>query len=112
MAGIEDLFSYEALTGREKPESVLRREKELEEMKLRRRQASEIQGGGIGNALAMLGNYALAEPLAFVGSALPGETFTYKNLSEKLKTPLKYDEAAVERIFGKPKTSSSSPKRL
>ena len=85
MAGIGDLFSYEALTGREKPESVLRREKELEEMKLRRRQASEIQGGGIGNALAMLGNYALAEPLAFVGSALPGETLHIKIYQRNLK---------------------------
>jgi len=94
-------FTYEALTGREKPESIIEREKKIAEDKIRREIASDIQGGGLKNAAAFASNYILAEPLAFVGSVLPGETFTYDNLERKLRTPLTYDERAIKQYFGK-----------
>lgn len=75
-------FTYEALTGREKPESIIEREKKIADDKIRREIASDIQGGGLKNTAAFMSNYLLAEPLAFVGSVLPGETFTYDNLEK------------------------------
>ena len=94
-------FTYEALTGREKPESIIEREKKIADDKIRREIASDIQGGGLKNTAAFMSNYLLAEPLAFVGSVLPGETFTYDNLEKKLRTPLTYDERAIKQYFGK-----------
>ena len=84
-----------AFAPREKTKSQLKQE----DLAIKRQIASDIQGGGIKNLMPMLANYTVAEPLAFIGSVLPGETFTYKNLSKKLKTPLQYDNEVVKRIF-------------